>query len=62
MSGNLELLKDIMVIRPRGVIVNVPSKRTVFYYVFLNIKGEKKKSEFFDKIMICVDYLRNLGF
>ena len=63
LSGNLELLKDIMVIRPRGVIVTVPSQRTVFYYVFLNIKGRhKKRSEFFDKIMICVRYLENLGF
>ena len=62
LSGNLELLKDIMVIRPRGVIVNVPNKRTAFYYVFLNIKGQKKKSEIFDKILNCVEYLKNLGF
>ena len=61
MSGNLELLKSIMIIRPRGVVVTIPTKTTVFYYVFLNIKKEEK-SNVFDKIMNCVEYLKRLGF
>ena len=61
LSGNLELLKSIMIIRPRSIIVEIPTKRTVFYHVFLNIKREKR-SKVFDKIMNCVNYLEKLGF
>ena len=60
-SGNLELLKDILIVRPRNVVVQIPSKRQILYHVFINNKSEERP-KIFDKIINNVNYLKKMGF
>ncbi len=50
-----------MVIRPRNVVVQIPTKREVLHHVFINNKREERP-KIFDKIINNVNYLKKMGF